>query len=49
MTGYGQEEDRRRSWEAGFTRHLVKPIASEILKEVLGDLRRSGDEAGGLH
>jgi PAS domain S-box-containing protein len=46
MTGYGQEEDRRRSWEAGFTRHLVKPIASDILKEVLGDLRRSADDAG---
>jgi PAS domain S-box-containing protein len=46
MTGYGQEEDRRRSWEAGFTRHLVKPIASEILKEVLRDLRRSADDAG---
>ena len=26
MTGYGQEEDRRRSLEAGFDGHLVKPV-----------------------
>src|SRR5438876_236052 len=26
MTGYGQEEDRRRSREAGFDHHLVKPV-----------------------
>ena len=25
MTGYGQEEDRRRSQEAGFDHHLTKP------------------------
>jgi PAS domain S-box-containing protein len=27
LTGYGQEEDRRRSREAGFDEHLVKPPA----------------------
>jgi PAS domain S-box-containing protein len=26
MTGYGQEEDRRRSMQAGFDGHLVKPV-----------------------
>jgi PAS domain S-box-containing protein len=26
MTGYGQDEDRRRSLEAGFDGHLVKPV-----------------------
>jgi CheY-like chemotaxis protein len=25
MTGYGQESDRKRSREAGFDHHLVKP------------------------
>ena len=25
MTGYGQESDRKRSKEAGFDHHLVKP------------------------
>jgi len=27
LTGYGQEEDRRRSLAAGFDGHLVKPVA----------------------
>jgi signal transduction histidine kinase len=35
ITGYGQEEDRRRSHEAGFDFHLVKPIDLEILKRIL--------------
>ncbi|HLK92510.1 MAG TPA: PAS domain S-box protein [Polyangia bacterium] len=26
LTGYGQEQDQRRSAEAGFTLHLVKPV-----------------------
>jgi CheY-like chemotaxis protein len=35
ITGYGQEEDKRRSHQAGFDHHLVKPIAKEALQEVL--------------
>lgn len=35
MTGYGQEEDRQRSTEAGFNEHLVKPVESDALKSVL--------------
>ncbi len=35
LTGYGQEEDRRRSREAGFNRHLVKPVEPGALNEVL--------------
>jgi PAS domain S-box-containing protein len=31
MTGYGQEEDRRRSMEAGFDGHLVKPVVPSDL------------------
>jgi PAS domain S-box-containing protein len=34
MTGYGQEEDRRRSREAGFDEHLVKPISREKLRQL---------------
>lgn len=36
MTGYGQEEDRRRSREAGFDHHLVKPVDLGKLRELLG-------------
>jgi two-component system CheB/CheR fusion protein len=35
MTGWGQAEDRRRSHEAGFDLHLVKPVEPEVLREVL--------------
>lgn len=35
MTGWGQEEDRQRTREAGFHEHLVKPVGLERLKEVL--------------
>jgi PAS domain S-box-containing protein len=31
LTGYGQEQDRRRSQEAGFALHLVKPVDAETL------------------
>jgi CheY-like chemotaxis protein len=35
MTGYGKEEDRRRSREAGFDAHLVKPVNLEDLQVLL--------------
>jgi PAS domain S-box-containing protein len=35
LTGYGREEDRRRSAEAGFDHHLVKPVAPEVLLGIL--------------
>ena len=34
-TGWGQDEDRRRTTEAGFDRHLVKPIELASLREFL--------------
>jgi signal transduction histidine kinase/ActR/RegA family two-component response regulator len=35
LTGWGQEDDRRRSAEAGFNHHLVKPVHLELLESVL--------------
>ena len=35
LTGYGQEDDRRRSFEAGFDHHLVKPIELGTLHAIL--------------
>lgn len=35
MTGYGQEEDKRRSREAGFNAHLVKPVDFGELRALL--------------
>jgi PAS domain S-box-containing protein len=36
LTGWGQEEDRRRSQEAGFNSHLVKPVDPAALEQLLG-------------
>jgi CheY-like chemotaxis protein len=35
QTGWGQEEDRRRSKEAGFDHHLVKPVDLAALRKLL--------------
>jgi PAS domain S-box-containing protein len=35
LTGYGQEEDRRRAIEAGFNYHLTKPTTIEALEQLL--------------
>ncbi|MEO6811435.1 MAG: PAS domain S-box protein [Isosphaeraceae bacterium] len=35
LTGWGQEEDRRRSLEAGFDAHLVKPVDFDALQALL--------------
>jgi signal transduction histidine kinase len=39
ITGYGQSEDQRRAYEAGFDAHLTKPVAPERLKQVMAGLR----------
>jgi CheY-like chemotaxis protein len=41
LTGWGQEEDRRRSAEAGFDGHLVKPVEHAALTTVLEELAAS--------
>jgi PAS domain S-box-containing protein len=38
LTGWGQETDRRRSAEAGFDGHLVKPVEHRALIEILRQL-----------
>lgn len=40
VTGYGHEEARRRTREAGFDRHLVKPVFPETICELLADISR---------
>lgn len=35
VTGYGTDEDRRRSAEAGFEAHLTKPLDLEVLDQLL--------------
>ncbi len=38
VSGYGQEDDVRRSQAAGFNHHLVKPVDFDSLLSLLGDL-----------
>jgi PAS domain S-box-containing protein len=40
LSGYGQEEDRRRSQEAGFDYHLTKPVSIVELEDLIGRLPR---------
>ncbi len=35
LSGYGQADDKRRSREAGFDHHLVKPVPPDALSELL--------------
>jgi CheY-like chemotaxis protein/nitrogen-specific signal transduction histidine kinase len=38
LTGWGQEEDRRRTEEAGFNEHIVKPVDPAALMKLLASL-----------
>lgn len=44
VTGWGQEEDRRHSREAGFDHHMVKPVDPQELMRLLADLPRARRE-----
>jgi len=39
LTGWGQQEDRRRTAEAGFDHHLVKPPEPQAVEAVLAALQ----------
>ena len=39
ITGYGQEDDRRRSRRAGINHHLVKPVAPDALRSLIESLK----------
>ena len=38
LSGYGMEEDLRRSQEAGFSSHLVKPVDFDQLRRALREI-----------
>ena len=38
LTGWGQDEDRRRSKDAGFDAHMVKPVDDVALMKKLVEL-----------
>jgi CheY-like chemotaxis protein len=46
LTGWGQEEDRRRSQEAGFDHHIVKPVEPSVLERLIEGLEAGTRESG---
>jgi len=48
LTGWGQESDRRRSQEAGFDAHLVKPLDFHKLTALLAELPQAPAAVGGV-
>jgi PAS domain S-box-containing protein len=51
VTGYGQEDDRRRAEAAGFVEHLVKPVDVDVVHALIARLTHQGakDETGANH
>jgi len=47
LTGWGQDEDCRRSAEAGFDAHLVKPVDDAVLGRLLAELSAGRQETRG--
>ena len=45
MSGYGMKEDLRRSREAGFAEHLVKPVS---IAELIAAIRRVSSKKADL-
>lgn len=41
VTGYGQEEDRKRALASGFDYHLVKPVDTQKLADILARVDRA--------
>jgi CheY-like chemotaxis protein len=39
VTGWGQEEDKRRSAAAGFDHHLTKPVDITTLNQIIAEIR----------
>jgi len=46
QTGWGQEEDRRRTRQAGFDAHMTKPLDHSRLMSLMGQLPASPRSAG---
>jgi PAS domain S-box-containing protein len=47
LTGWGQEDDKARSHEAGCDGHLTKPVSLTDLESLLGTLKSGRDPRGG--
>ena len=46
LTGWGSEDDKRQSREAGFDFHLTKPVEVKAIESILAQFARPSAEAG---
>jgi len=44
LTGWGSEDDKRRSKEAGFDFHLTKPVEVRAIENILAGVAKPGEE-----
>jgi len=44
LTGWGQEDDQRRAYKAGFDRHVTKPAEPAVLEALIASVANSGSE-----
>jgi PAS domain S-box-containing protein len=44
LTGWGKDEDRGRTREAGFDEHLVKPVDTSVLIQLLGKAQKPPED-----
>jgi signal transduction histidine kinase/ActR/RegA family two-component response regulator len=49
LTGWGNDDDRRRSREAGIDHHLVKPVDLHVLEDLLAAAQRGEASPANLH
>jgi CheY-like chemotaxis protein len=49
VTGYGQDDDRRRVREAGFDHHLLKPLEPEALEKIIDSVPAPAASTSGAH
>ena len=35
VTGWGQDEDKRKAYDAGFNQHLIKPVDPNMLESLI--------------
>jgi len=48
LTGYGREEDRRLSKEAGFNVHVLKPLGIDALRSILAQAESVGQHESAM-
>ncbi len=44
LTGWGQDDDKQKTKDAGFDRHLVKPVEPDTLRKILAELAHSAND-----